>query len=461
MRNALHFLHILLLSALLCLAPVFPVFPTGRGDAGSLAHAAARRDVNVRSAIVVDVKTGRVLFEQNADARIPPASLTKIMSMLVALDKVSARKVSLKDKVRVSRAAAQQGGSKMHIRQGELVTLDELLMGMAVSSGNDASVAVAEHVAGSSAAFVRLMNAEARRLGMKNSSFKNPNGLPAPGQYTSARDMSRLARYYLKMYPNALRYHRTRRLTHNGRTTTNKNPLLGTCPGADGLKTGWITASGYNIISTAERNGVRLLVVALGARTPAIRSTEIRRLVEAGFEAQKRGISVAAALRGSGGSEKSLASSTPKTASKNRPAAAKSTKAKSGQKKAATQQRRAKTTTRAGKAASTTSKSNARGKAQGSTQAKGSTTPAKTTAQAKTPARTKAAAPAKTATQAKATPQTKSTAQAKATPAAGSSKNVKPLANSVKARAAAQQTGQNNTGSLDKARADASRNLNL
>lgn len=430
MRNALHVLHIFLLSALLCLAPVLPVFPTGGEAARGLAHAAARRDVNVRSAIVVDVKTGRVLFEQNADARIPPASLTKIMAMLVTLDKVSARKVSLKDKVRISRTAARQGGSKMHLRQGERVTLDRLLMGMAVSSGNDASVAVAEHVAGSSAAFVRLMNATARRLGMKNSSFKNPNGLPAPGQYTSARDMSRLARYYLKMYPKALRYHRTRRLTHNGRTTTNKNPLLGTCPGADGLKTGWITASGYNIISTAERNGVRLLVVALGARTPAIRSAEVRRLVEAGFAARKRGSSVAAVLRGGSGGEKALASSTRTSSPQKQPAAAKSSaKAKRGQKKSApAQQTRSRNDTRAKKTTPTAQKSGARGKAR--------------PAQAKATQRTTPA---------------RATAQAKATAAASNTNSPKPLANSVRARAAA----QHDTGGLNKARADASRNLNL
>ena len=180
MRNALHVLHICLLSALLCLAPVFPALCTGGADASGAAQAAGRRDVNVRSAIVLDVKTGRVLFEQNADARIPPASLTKIMSMLVTLDKVSARRVSLKDKVRVSRKAAREGGSKMHIRQGEIVTLDRLLMGMAVSSGNDASVAVAEHVAGSTPAFVRLMNAQARKLGMKNTPSKIPTACRPP-----------------------------------------------------------------------------------------------------------------------------------------------------------------------------------------------------------------------------------------------------------------------------------------
>lgn len=424
MRNALHVLHICLLSALLCLAPVFPALCTGGAGASGAAHAAGQRDVNVRSAIVIDVKTGKILFEQDADARIPPASLTKIMSMLVTLDRVSARRVSLKDKVRVSRTAARQGGSRMHIRQGEVITLDKLLMGMAVSSGNDASVAVAEHVAGSAPAFVRLMNAEARKLGMKNTSFKNPNGLPAPGQFTSARDMGRLARYYLKMYPNALRYHRTRRITHNGRTTTNKNPLLGVCPGADGLKTGWINASGYNIISTAERNGVRLLVVTLGARTPAIRSAEARRLVEAAFEARKRGISVAAVLRGGSDGEKAIASSSPTPAPKSRPTAAKnSARAKSGQKKSAPAQRtRAKTTARTQKTTPTAQKRGAGSKVQRPVQAQ---------ATAPSPARASAAA--------------------------DSPRNAKPLANSVRARAAA----QTDTGSLDRARADASRNLNL
>ena len=430
MRNALHVLHICLLSALLCLAPVFPALCTGGADASGEAQAAGRRDVNVRSAIVLDVKTGRVLFEQNADARIPPASLTKIMSMLVTLDKVSARRVSLKDMVRVSRKAAREGGSKMHIRQGEIVTLDRLLMGMAVSSGNDASVAVAEHVAGSTPAFVRLMNAQARKLGMKNTSFKNPNGLPAPGQFTSARDMGRLARYYLKMYPNALRYHRTRRITHNGRTTTNKNPLLGVCPGADGLKTGWINASGYNIISTVKRKGVRLLVVALGARTPAVRAAEVRRLVEAGFEARKRGVSVAAALRGGSEGEKTLASSSRRPTSKSAPAAVKSSAGtKSGQKKKSppARQNRAKSNVRAGKSTSTAQKSaasNKRPARQTSTAARTRTTP----------------------------PQTGTSVTA------DHSRRPKPLANSVRAR---NTRGDAGTGSLDKARADASRNVNL
>ena len=256
----------------------------------------AADELNVRSAIVMDVKTGKVLYEQDADRRIPPASLTKVMSMLITLDTVRAQKAALNDTVKISRNAARQGGSKMHIKQGERISLNNLLMGMAVSSGNDASMAVAEHIGGSGAQFVRLMNARARQLGMVNTSFKNPNGLPAQGQITTARDMGLLARHYLRTYPEALRYHNTRTLTHRGQTTTNKNPLLGAFPGADGLKTGWINASGYNIISTVDRNGTRLLAVILGAPTSSIRSEEIKRLMEASFDAQRQGKTVASIL---------------------------------------------------------------------------------------------------------------------------------------------------------------------
>lgn len=264
---------------------------------GAVGAAAAAPAMGVRSAILVDVATRKVLYSQNADAVVPPASLTKIVSMYVALDRVKAKKVSLQDTVRVSKAAAGQGGSRMHLKPGERVKLDRLLMGMAVSSGNDASVAVAEHVAGSVARFVRLMNAKMRELGLKRSVFKNPNGLPAAGQQITAREMALLACSYLKKHPGALRYHKTRTIRHNGVLTTNKNPLLGSCAGADGLKTGWITASGYNIITTAKRGKTRLLAVVLGAPSGAARATEVRRLMEAGFEARRKGVSVASVLR--------------------------------------------------------------------------------------------------------------------------------------------------------------------
>ncbi|MBP3730274.1 MAG: D-alanyl-D-alanine carboxypeptidase, partial [Mailhella sp.] len=152
--------------------------------------------IHAQSAILMDATTGRILFEQRADMRIPPASLTKVLSMYVALNAVSAKKKSLHKKITVSRAAAGTGGSRLGLRAGDKVTLDQLLYGMAVASGNDASVATAEYVAGSQAAFVQRMNALAKRLGMSRSRFVNVHGLPARGQITTARDMMKMAKAY-------------------------------------------------------------------------------------------------------------------------------------------------------------------------------------------------------------------------------------------------------------------------
>ena len=252
-----------------------------------------------KAMLLMDASSGRILYSQNADRRIAPASLTKVMSMFLALDAVKTKKTSLSKKVKVSRRAAAQGGSRMGLKRGERVSLHRLLMGMAVSSGNDASMAVAEHIAGSGEKFVRLMNRKARQLGMRSTTFKTPNGLPARGQVTTARDMGKLARAYLRAHPSSLqKYHRVKVLRHNGAVTRNKNPLLGTCSGADGLKTGWVTASGYNIISTVRRGKTRLIAVVLGADSGAARSQEVRKLVEAGFTAKKRGVSVASVLSG-------------------------------------------------------------------------------------------------------------------------------------------------------------------
>ena len=252
--------------------------------------------IEARSAILLDAATGRVLYEQNADRPIPPASLTKVLSMYVAMDAIAAGKTKLDAKVPVSRKAAGQGGSRMHLKSREQVELDRLLLGMAVSSGNDASVAVAEYVAGSEERFVRLMNQKMRQLGLKKSVFKNAHGLPARGQVTTAREMAVLSQRYLKAYPQSLRYHRSRALRHNGIVTTNKNPLLDSFQGADGLKTGWISASGYNIISTVRRGDKRLVAVIMGASSGLVRSQEVHRLMEAGFVAVNGNTTVAQAL---------------------------------------------------------------------------------------------------------------------------------------------------------------------
>ena len=247
-----------------------------------LALPAAAR-VPARSAILYNMTSGKILYTQNADASIPPASLTKLMTMLLTLDAVRQRKISLKTWLIVSRKAARTGGSSMHLKNGERIRLENLLYGMAVVSGNDAAVAAAEKIGGNTRHFVRLMNRKARTLGMKHTQFKNVNGLPAAGQRTTARDMLALARAYLRSYPSALRYHSPRSFRHGRRTMRATNKLLGAVPGVDGLKTGWTVASGYNIVATAERGGVRLIAVVMGGSSAARRDLAARRLLEAGF----------------------------------------------------------------------------------------------------------------------------------------------------------------------------------
>ena len=232
--------------------------------------------INAKSAILMDVTTGRILYEQRADMKIPPASLTKVISMYVAMNAISDRKADYHDKVKISSAAARTGGSRFGLRAGERVTLDKLFYGMAVASGNDASVAVAEHVAGSTSAFVKRMNSLARRLGMKNTRFVNVHGLPAKGQLTTARDMLKLAPAYQAHYPIARKYHLARSVTHRGHTEPNHNPLVGHYTGLDGLKTGWVTAAGYNIIVTARQRGHKLIAVILGAPNSGVRAAEAK-----------------------------------------------------------------------------------------------------------------------------------------------------------------------------------------
>ena len=249
---------------------------------------AAAGPIDGKSAILMDVTTGRILYEQYADRRIPPASLTKVLSMYVAMDAISARKASYSSKVKVSRNAARTRGSSMFLKTGDVVTLDKLFYGMAVASGNDASAAVAEHIAGSESAFVQRMNSLARRLGMKNSRFKNVHGMPAEGQYTTARDMLKMARSYEAKYPRARKYHLAKSVTHNRKTEPNHNPLVGYYRGLNGLKTGWVTAAGYNIIVSARRDGHKLIGVILGAPNTGVRAAEARRLLNAGFKSISR-----------------------------------------------------------------------------------------------------------------------------------------------------------------------------
>ena len=240
--------------------------------------------LDTRSAILIDAADGQLLYEQNADLPIAPASVTKILTLYLVFDAIKQGRVHPMDRVSVSKRAANTGGSRMGLRYGRDVTLEELIKGIAVVSGNDAAVAAAEHLSGSVEHFVMKMNIKAKELGMMNSEFMTPNGLPAKGQVTTARDLSKLSLSYIRHYPEALHIHSLTSYTYCTSTHHNANRLLGTCPGVDGIKTGFVCASGYNLAATAKRGDVRLIAVVLGARSPWIRTIETDRLLEAGFQ---------------------------------------------------------------------------------------------------------------------------------------------------------------------------------
>lgn len=261
----------------------FFVFFAGIVFAPQISNAYVSQHINARSAVLVDMESGNVLYEQDADTPIPPASITKILSLYLVFEAIKEGQVHLSDRVEVSSRAASMPPSRMGLRAGTHVPLEELIKGMAVVSGNDASVAVAEHISGSVERFVARMNAKARELGMANSHFMTPNGLPAPGQLTTARDIAKLSVAYLRRFPESLSIHSMQAYAYGRSAHHNANRLLGKCPGVDGLKTGFVCAAGYNITATAKRGGVRILAVVMGARSPWIRLAETEKLIEAGF----------------------------------------------------------------------------------------------------------------------------------------------------------------------------------
>ncbi|MHB9099825.1 MAG: D-alanyl-D-alanine carboxypeptidase family protein, partial [Syntrophales bacterium] len=244
---------------------------------------ADRLQLTARSAILMDMTTGRILYTQNADAAIQPASITKVLTLYVADEAILEGKVHPRDPVKISRKAGRTGGSRMFLKAGSELPLEELLKGMAVVSANDASVAVAEYIGGDIETFVERMNRKARELGMERSFFRNPNGLPAKGQVTTAKDILILARAYLQRFPESLNIHSQQYYTYRDITQHNRNSLLHRYPNVDGLKTGWIQKAGYHIVATAKRGDTRLIAVVMGAKNPKIRAKETERLLDEGF----------------------------------------------------------------------------------------------------------------------------------------------------------------------------------
>ena len=251
-------------------------------EAGTAADISPGR-TDARSAILVEVSTGTVIFEQNADEPIEPASFTKIATLYLVFEAIEQGRIHMNDEVLISETAWRTGGSKMFVGIGTRVPLEELIKGIAVASGNDACVAAAEHLSGSVDAFVDAMNRKAKELGMTRTRFLTPNGLPAEGQITTARDMATLDIAYLKAFPEALGFHSMKEYSYNKVQQYNRNHLLFKDPTIDGLKTGYIAASGYHLSATSKRDGMRLIAVVMGAQSPPIREREALKLLNYGF----------------------------------------------------------------------------------------------------------------------------------------------------------------------------------
>ncbi|MGA3206671.1 MAG: D-alanyl-D-alanine carboxypeptidase family protein [Syntrophales bacterium] len=245
--------------------------------------AAPRIKLKARSAILINDSNGKVLYTKNPDRPMQPASLTKILSLYLVNEAIAEGKIHPTDRVKISVNAQITGGSSMYLVDETEVVLDDLIKGMAVVSANDASVAVAEHLGGSINNFVSMMNAKAKALGMKRSHFVNPNGLPARGQVTTARDILKLSRAYIRDFSDVLQIHSMQEYTFANITQRNSNTLLRQCKDVDGLKTGFVRTAGFHLVATAKRGDTRLIAVVMGEKNPRIRARDAAKLLELGF----------------------------------------------------------------------------------------------------------------------------------------------------------------------------------
>jgi D-alanyl-D-alanine carboxypeptidase (penicillin-binding protein 5/6) len=251
--------------------------------AGAATPVPAPPAVNARAWLLVDHFTGRVLAESRANDHEEPASLTKLMTAYVVFEALASGRLKLSDEVTISKRAWRAEGSRTFLQVGTQVPVDILLKGMIVQSGNDASVALAEKLGGTEEAFAQIMNAQAQRLGMPNSHFANADGLPVPGHYTSARDMATLASALIRDFPQYYGLFSLREFMWNNIRQGNRNTLLGKDPSVDGLKTGHTDAAGYCLVSSANRNGMRLVAVVMGAPKERTREEASAALLNYGY----------------------------------------------------------------------------------------------------------------------------------------------------------------------------------
>lgn len=233
--------------------------------------------------ILMDANSGRILAEHNSDERLAPASLTKLMTAYLVERELDRGTIKPTDMVNVSENAWRTGGSKMFIEVGDQVAIENLLHGIIIVSGNDASVAMAEHLAGGEAPFADLMNQHAARLGMVNTHFQNATGLPSDNHYSTAHDMARLSQHIINDYPEHYAMYSQRHFSYGGIDQPNRNRLLWRDPSVDGLKTGWTDEAGYCLVSSAQRDGMRLISVVMGTNSEEARAQEAQKLLSYGF----------------------------------------------------------------------------------------------------------------------------------------------------------------------------------
>ncbi|PYZ98503.1 D-alanyl-D-alanine carboxypeptidase [Alteribacter lacisalsi] len=243
------------------------------------------------SAILIERDTGEIMFEKNSNEQLPPASMTKIMTMLLIMEALDNGSITMDEKVRTSERAASMGGSQIFLEPGEEMTVEEMLKGIAIASGNDASVAMAEHLAGSEEEFVNMMNEKAAVLGLKDTNFVNSNGLPAPDHYTTSHDMAMMARELLKyekiteftsLYEDYLRADSDKKFW-----LVNTNRLVKFYPGVDGLKTGFTREAKYCLTATANKKDMRVIAVVMGASTPKDRNRQITEMLDYAYSQYK------------------------------------------------------------------------------------------------------------------------------------------------------------------------------
>lgn len=254
------------------------------------ADASTKASGPIESAFVMDAKTGRYICGYNEDVQTQPASLTKMMTLLLTFKALKAKRISLNSKIRISKNAASQRPCKLGLKVGEKITVRNAILALVTKSANDVAVALGEFLAGGNEnTFVYIMNKEARRLNMTSTVFVNPSGWKNPKQLTTARDMAKLARALVRDYPKYYHFFATKRFSYKKARIRNHNKLLGYRKGmvVDGIKTGYVAASGYNLAASARKGRRRLIAVVLGGKTARLRDIEVGRLLKKGFSTKK------------------------------------------------------------------------------------------------------------------------------------------------------------------------------